>query len=108
MTTTADSDKIYPYCHTCGLAVIPALQPPTQAKQIDHDIIEQLSLFRQQIADQETAKVFHMTCIENLVERLNEVEGKVKAIEQQFLEILSHGCCIPVCSKHQGPLEGNG
>ena len=76
--------------------------------QVDHDIIEQLSMFRQKIADLETAKDFHMACIENLVDRLNEAENKLKAIEQQFLEILSHGCCIPVCSKHQGPLEGNG
>lgn len=126
--------------------------------QIDHEILEQLSLFRQKIADLETAKVFHMTCIENLVERLNVLEKnsqfrfaegfsrgkesvlrtnrsgcsciindsddvisvcgaheqwqdnltmKLKAIEQQFLEILSHGCCIPACSKHQG-MKGNG
>lgn len=141
------------------------LQCPTP-EQIDHDIIGQLSMFQQEIADLETARVFHMACIENLVERLNDLEQKsqfrfaegfhkgresvlrtnqsgcccilndsdeiisvcgaheqwedsllkqlnkteekLKAIEQQFLEILSHGCCIPVCSKHQGPIEGNG
>lgn len=31
---------------------------------------------------------------------------KLKTIENQFLEILSHGCCIPACSKHRGAIEG--
>lgn len=33
---------------------------------------------------------------------------KLKTIENQFLEILSHGCCIPACSKHRGAIEGTG
>lgn len=91
-----------------------ALQYPTP-KQIDHDIIEQLSLHQQKIVALEMERVFHKTCIKNLVERLSMLEGKLNmlevkhaAIEQQFLEILSHGCCIPIYSKHQGPVEGNG
>ena len=132
-----------------------ALQSPTP-EQIDTDIIGELSKFRQKIADLETARAFHMTCIDNLVERLNVLESKsqfrfaegyhkgreailrtnqsgcccivndsdeivsvcgaheqwgdnllkkLKTIEDQFLEILSHGCCIPACSKHRGPDE---
>ena len=56
--------------------------------QVDHDIMEQLSLFRQKIADLETAKDFHMACIENLVDRLNEAEDKLKSIEEQFLQFI--------------------
>lgn len=64
-----------------------ALQSPTP-EQIDHDILEQLSMFRQKIADLQTAKDFHMACIENLVDRLNEAEGKLKSIEEQFLQFI--------------------
>lgn len=74
------------------------------------DLVGEIVLLSQKIADLETAKTFHMACIENLVERLNDTGKKLKAIEQQFLEIISHGCCIPVCSKHQrtAEIKGNG
>src|SRR3990167_5821676 len=50
----------------------------SQAEKIERDILDELSTLRQKVADWETAKVFHMSCIEKLVERLNDVEDKLR------------------------------
>lgn len=45
------------------------------------DLVGEIVLLSQKIADLETAKNFHMACIENLVERLNDVECKLRSLE---------------------------
>lgn len=57
-------------------------------EQIDHDIIGELSRLRQKVADLETAKEFNAHIHENITKRLNEAEGKLEAIEEQFLHFI--------------------
>lgn len=51
------------------------------------DLVGEIILLSQKIADLETAKNFHMACIENLVERLNDIEGKLKSLENAISSI---------------------
>lgn len=73
--------------HTTGGVVGGHLGSPTP-EQIDHDIIGELSSLRQKIADLETAKEFNAHIHDNIIKRLNEVERKLEAIEEQFLHFI--------------------
>lgn len=76
--------------HNCHI-IIPmdglALQSPTPEQELP-DLVGEMVALNQKVMDLETAKDFHMACIENLVDRLNEAEGKLKSIEEQFLQFI--------------------
>lgn len=88
-------------CSGCGMTKHPAQEHPFCNKNVGGlqggvvgghlgsptpeqegpDLIGEIVLLSQKIADLETAKSFHMACIENLVERLKDVERTVSGLE---------------------------
>src|SRR3990172_2587259 len=62
--------------------VIDYLPEPTKAEKIERDILDELSTLRQKVADLETAKVFQVQIFDNIIERLNDVEDKLRHMDR--------------------------
>lgn len=58
-------------------------------EQIERDILDELSVLRQKVADLETAKKFHMTCIENVIERVAELERQAEVRDKVLERVLN-------------------
>lgn len=54
---------------------------PTPEK-IERDILDELSMLRQKVADLDTAKAFHVSIYENIIERLKAAEDQVRIMDR--------------------------
>ena len=52
------------------------------SEKIERDILEELSTLRQKVADLETAKAFYVSLEDNVYQRLNAVEDKLRQMER--------------------------
>lgn len=81
-------------CKACGMTKHPLQEHPMcsvpdpessiQSEKIERDILNELSELRQKVLDMETAKAFHVSIYENIIQRLNDAEDKLRLMERIF------------------------
>jgi len=60
----------------------------SQSEKIERDILDELSMLRQKVADMETAKAFQTSIFDNITERLGKAEDSLQKIGKLLERIL--------------------
>ena len=60
----------------------------SQSEKIERDILEELSTLRQKVLDMETARVFQVSILDNIIERLGKAEDSLQKTGKLLERIL--------------------